>query len=44
MASATSDVGKARRLRAVGVVLDPTGEEKSLRGKVQQTIPDSKIL
>jgi hypothetical protein len=30
MASATSDVGKARRLRAVGVVLDPTGEEKSL--------------
>jgi hypothetical protein len=35
MASATSDLGKARRLRAVGVVLDPTGEEKSL-GKPNQ--------
>jgi hypothetical protein len=43
-ASATSDVGKARRLRAAGVMLDPTGEEKSLRGKSQQTILDSEIL
>lgn len=30
-ARATSDVGRARRLRVVGVVLAPTGEEKSLQ-------------
>ena len=30
IACTTSDVGRARRLRAVGVVPDPTGEEKSL--------------
>jgi len=35
MASATSDVGKARRLRAVGVMFDPAGEEKSLRRENQ---------
>lgn len=31
IARATSEVGNARRLRAVGVELDPTGDEKSLR-------------
>ena|SRR5882762_10370593 len=36
IASTTSDVGRARRLRAAGVALDPVGEEKSLRNHNQQ--------